>query len=309
MVDKIKQLVRNNIFDNYHLYLLYGLNDKAGFFVFANRIFFAIINDGDSQESDIDTEFLSLKTNVFIKSVKNNQLFKSGHYSILEFRSDVEHEYFETFIKLCEAYVKNGMNMSFVDFFETLFDLFKKSSEQFKKNALGLYGELKFLEKIYYEYDINLSNNWHISGSNSKYDISYYGINFEIKTSIFDDYKFFIKHYQVFNGDDNYIVVINSEENPAGETIFELVEKLRNLEPFASNLQFQINLAKEMKRISKEESKKFSITNVNIYDTKKISRLNEIPHCISDVEYKYDFELQPSEDIHELFIYFKQIFN
>jgi hypothetical protein len=93
----------------------------------------------------------------------------------------------------------------FVEFFDSLIDIFQIPNDQSFKNVVGLYGELSIIKNIYDTYKVDISPFWHLNGSSSKYDFSLKNFNLEIKTTSSKNKMIDIKHYQIFNNENNIL--------------------------------------------------------------------------------------------------------
>lgn len=276
------------------IYLIEKLSDLSGLFFNDGKILFLVFNSQNNKLSSIKTNLLEMETNVYITSIENSNSFESGFYNLLKFTGNNDSEEFISFIELCTLYSKKMSELSFSDFFHTLQELFQLPTEQSFKNALGLYGELKFLEYILKKYSIDLSPFWHISSSNSQYDISLPDFNIEIKTTL-NEKIVIIKHEQIFNVHENYLGTVIVENYDSGESLKELSDKILG---YVSNISFAIKLKKELHRIKQSdvETMKFNLKSLNLYSANVINPIKIIPDNISELHYKIDLTNEPELD-------------
>ncbi|MEL7598370.1 MAG: PD-(D/E)XK motif protein, partial [Clostridiaceae bacterium] len=289
MIQKLLTDIENSKEDN-TIYLLEKLSDTSGFFVLNKKLMYMEMNLENLSHESINTEFLSLDTNVSIHSIENNNQFDSGYYNVLTYRDSTNTINFEAFVSLCSSYAKNSSEILFNKFFYSLISLFQLPKEQQLKNMYGLYGELKFIEYIYRELNIDISPFWHTGGSNDKYDFVFSKSNFEVKTITSEELLIKLKHAQIFNSDHNYLVVVSTEHNNSGETLTELIQKLQNAKDFCNGYNFNLNIEKEKRRISLAEASsiRLKLLDVLLYETKKLNVFEDIPEEISDLSYKYN---------------------
>lgn len=303
IVEKIK-LMLNEKTDNNKLLLITTLNETSGFLLSGKKLFFASKNNGKKSEL-INTNHLSLQTNIFINTIENSPSFKPNYYDLLIYDLNIDGSYLESFVELCEIYANRSSELDFNYFFYSLLKLFEPSKESSFSNLVGMFGELVFIRKMYDEYKINISDSWHnAEGTTDKYDFSFKNVNTEIKTTIKSDQIFMLKHSQIFNCKKNYIVVINANVDNSGLTMKELYDYFKKTEPFSNNLDFQIKLESEKKKVSPADFslKKLSVSEINIFLNSKLETLVSIPECISNISYSYDFVGKENVDINDFIL-------
>lgn len=289
-IDELKIKIQTFEKDN-KIYLLESLSEFAGFFVYNGIPMFLVWNiSGNKTNNSIKTNLLEMETYVKIQSIQNSSSYQTGYYNILSFVGSINSDEFFSFVELCSLYSKNIEEISFTDFFHAMLELFQLPEEQQFKNALGLYGELKFLEYIYKTYNVNLTDYWHLSGSFSQFDISTKLYNIEIKTTLTDNVVK-IKHKQIFNEHNNYLVSIVCEKYDSGETLEQLIKKNNNI---FSNLSFAIKLKKELKKINSTDiqSLKFYMNELHIYKADTINPFKLISDDITELTYNYNLSEQ-----------------
>lgn len=308
LISKIKEIIELECYNEDETYLISVLDNDSGFLLHKNHVLFITRNIEKLDNDSINTNLLSLKNNVYISSVDNNPSFSADYYNILSFNESNENPIFDTYVELCNAYVNSQKKMPFIDFFYALINLFQLPKEERYKNLIGLFGELLFIIMIYKEYGMDISDKWHLSGSMyDKYDFCFSTLNVEVKTTLKQEHIFLIKHQQIFNDNNNYIVVNNIEEDIAGNSLDELYTYFKTVSPFKDNLNFQIKLAEEKRKIesSQVKSKKYSIKLSTIYLNKDLETIKDIPNGLYDLQYQYDFTNRKSINIEDFITFVK----
>lgn len=290
LLNKIAEAINTSPIDD-KLYLIEKCSDVAGFFVSNKHFIYMVKNTESIAPSSLQTEYLKLQSNVNIIAVENLQHFDSGLYNLIEYRVPYNENYsaFESFINLCLSHINLMNSRKFVDFFNSLITIFQNETIEKKKNIFGLFGELSLIYYFYTNFKINLVPYWHTSGSYSKYDFSVNGTNIEVKTS--NSLKEVqLKHFQIFNDDQNFLAISLVENNNSGVSLKELEEKLKKIDEVSSDFNFIINLETEKARLDKSDftNKKLKLLGIKIYDCKKINPFNEIPENITNMEYRMD---------------------
>lgn len=293
----------DNIKDKDTLYLIEQITEKTGFFSQDGKLIFIVKDEAGLRPEGIDTEYLKLQTHIKLSSVKNFQTFEDGYYNLIVFNAETSNENIFDFINLCEIYARNEEELSFRDFFYTLISIFQLPSEKMYLNAIGLYGELKFMEYCAKEIDLDISTYWHRNGELSKYDFSN-GDNFiEIKSTSNGSEIATIKHKQIFEVSDGYLVLVSTYTDDTGETIDELIESMHKEEKYFKNINFNATLTKELKRVSEVDCQtmRFVVNEIKMFNTKDIDPFDNIPVGITELNYKYDLseciEIEKGEKI------------
>lgn len=278
-------------YDKDEMFLITPISETAGFFVQNNRLLFVEFdNKGDNSEG-IETQYLNLQMHIKIKAVKNYQLFKSGYYNYILCKS-MENNDLRTFIRLCELYACNNDRIPFKTFFYSLISLFQLPMEQSYMNSLGLYGELKLILDIWNEYNIDLSPRWHIYGSFSKYDFSNGKVGLEVKTTSTLHKEITVKHDQIFDNGNCILVTIFCEENECGESLEQLVEEIREKKSVFRNINFAINLEKEIRRVSPRDYTEsfFCVKERKLFKTEEINPFMNIPDNVHRLSYQLEID-------------------
>ena len=275
------------------IYLVKKLSRNAGFFITNGHLLYIVYNFENITHKSLTTDYLLLNTDIEIHSFKHNQTFDSGKYNVLDFLPSGE-EYdennLESFVNLCISHAELMGGKSFVKFFFSLSELFQEPKGQQYKNLIGLYGELSFIKYLCQVTSLDLSDRWHTGGSLDKYEISLETKNIEIKTTAAVDEEVTIKHTQLFNSDQNYLVVVCIEESSSGKTLNQLISSMQKDPVYYNNYNFVLNVEREKKRVSPvdADNKKFLLKSIEVYDTDDINPFSEIPECVSDLTYKLD---------------------
>lgn len=275
------------------LYLVKKLSQNTGFFITNGHLLYLVYNFENITHKSLTTDYLLLNTDIEIHSFENNQAFVSGKYNVLDFLPTEEgysENNLESFVNLCISHTEFMGGKSFVKFFFSLSELFQDPKGQKYKNLIGLYGELSFIKYLCQVTSLDLSDRWHTGGSLDKYEITLETKNIEIKTTAAVDEEVTIKHTQLFNSDQNYLVVICIEESSSGQTLNQLISSMRKDRVHYNNYNFVLNIEREKKRVSPvdADNKKFSIKSIEVYNADEINPFLEIPECISNLTYKLD---------------------
>ncbi len=284
--------------DTNNLLLIKALTKKSGFFCNDKKLIFISEDDMESKNEGVETEYLKLQTHIKISSVKNDQTFKDGYYNLIIYNSNIENGNIHDFINLCVIYSNNEDELSFKEFFYSLISIFQLPSEKKYVNAIGLYGELKFLEHCLKKYKVDLSLFWHKKGPLSQYDFTSDNEFIEIKSNANGTNVATIKHNQIFDTTNGYLVLVSAYINDIGETIEEVLERIKSEGDF-NNINFNINVTKELKRISEKDYKqvRFILNSIKMYKTKDINPFAYIPDGVRELNYKFD--LSNYDDISE----------
>lgn len=285
-----------SISDRSNIYLVEKLSDNSGFFCSSGKLLYIALDIFNYSAEGIETEYLKLQTHIRISSIKNNQSFKDDFYNIIEFKNELDDANAESFLHLCSIHAANEKELNFKDFFYSLITLFQLTPEQAYKNALGLYGELKFMQYINKQNHIDLSLYWHKNGTYSKYDFSNGKIGLEVKTTSSSDSEVTIKHSQIFGEHECYLVAVICEEFETGETIQELIDELFQSPTAFNNLNFSLNLTKELNKISHKDryQTRFITGEIMFYSPEIINPFPEIPDTVTSLSYRLDLSEYPS---------------
>lgn len=286
--DIINAILSFNNKDN--LYLIYKITDTTGFFTSNNSFIYLSVDDSNLAYQSIKTEHLNLQTHIKIQSVSNDASFKNGYYNCIKYTSDLKDSNMDSFIYLCEVYSKNNNELSFEEFFNSLINLFQLPQDQRVKNAIGLYGELKFIQQVFREYNVDLSENWHKKGSYTKYDFITHSYNFEVKTITNDEMIVPIKHNQLFSSSKNILVVTEIEIDSDGETLADLINEMQLSTEYCNGINFNLKLAEELTRLSTADIKDKCFKHIctKMLLAKSINPFISIPDDVTDLEYNYD---------------------
>lgn len=126
LLNKITDAINDAPIDN-KLYLIEKCSDSAGFFVNNKKLIYMVKNNDSVVKNSLETEYLHLRSNANILSVENLQNFDSGFYNLIEYKISFNENIsaFESFINLCLAHIELMDSKNFVEFFNSLVDLFQ----------------------------------------------------------------------------------------------------------------------------------------------------------------------------------------
>lgn len=299
MLERIRSIKQMSNFRSDRVFLIEKIDDKNGFFLFEDKLTFARLSETNSG-TNLATSMLDYYPCVNLKSVENDPSFQEGYFDFLVLKTD-DSDLITSFVALCRAYVKDG-SVSFNDFIVGMIDLFQLPKRESKLNAIGLFGELYLIKVIYDSCKKDFTNGWHLSGAFSRYDFSFTKFNLEIKTSTADSTNYLIKHSQLFNDSKNYIGLIRLERvDTGGTSLKELIETMKNESPFAENVRFQIALQKELKKSFDVDvlEDRYNYKSAYFFENDKLDTIGQIPFCITEIEYRYDFDITDSLSLEE----------
>lgn len=291
-MNKLNSIIINNEFENDKLYLLLKPNNDFGFFYQNHIVYFGKKSVPNTEQESITTSYLDLNLNIYVESLSLDSSFETGKYDLLAYKGDLDNEmYFDIFYNICNAYCFDSKGISFYEFFNSLVDIFRKEKEQNFKNLVGLLGELFVIKKVYEDYHHSLANNWHLTGSNSRFDFSFKKCNLEIKATSKSESVFLLKHSQIFNNQNNFVGVCSLIETGEGESIESLFQYFKSIPEFSQNVKFQLALNDEIMKVNNlsDRRKSFVLDSFKIYSNKNMETLVDIPPMISKIEYEYDF--------------------
>lgn len=310
MIKEIRNKVNGSTFNEELVYLLYKVNENSGFCYYNGKIIYIIKNFDNLAYKSLDTIFLSLKCNLKIESIEHDSTYSTGYYNVIFYNDNIMEEEFETFVNLCYIYSECDKKIRFDEFFFKMSSLFQIPKEESYTNLLGFYGELLFLKTCYLDYNIDLSDNWHVVNTFDKYDFCINDTNcIEIKTTSKNKNVFKLKHEQIFNNLNVFIGTINIKESPSGKTIYELIENINKYDVFSKNINFQIKLEEEKRKLNSKyaNKNKFVFSDLNVYLNKELNSIEKYPCNISNIVYDYEFEGCKNVEIDELIEIIKKI--
>lgn len=275
------------------IYLAKSLSKKSGFFIADGHLLYLVFNFENIEYKSLKTDYLLLNTDIEIRSFDKKQTFISGRYNVLDFLptdKGYDESNLESFVNLCVAHTEFMGGKAFVKFFFSLSELFQTPKDQQYKNLIGLFGELSFLKYLCETFSLDLSDRWHSGGEFDKYEISLKNKNIEIKTTSMPDENVTIKHSQLFNTDQNYLVVVCIEKSSSGKTLNQLIADMQKDPTHYNNYNFMLNVEREKKRVSPvaADNKKLGVKSIAVYKASDINPLVEIPECISHLSYRLD---------------------
>ena len=280
---------------NDKIYLIEPFSKKAGLFCSNGDLLYLVQNEEGCKPQSISTDFLQMDTNIYIQSFEDNHSFPDGEYNLLMYKGtniDNNRDNVDSFIHLCSAHSKLMDGDSFEQFFQSLISLFQLPKEQNYLNLMGLFGELSIIEHIFETQQLDISSYWHLEGSSSKYDFSFPNkYSLEVKASSKGNKAVEIKHAQLFSSPNTVILAtIHVIEDNSGISVEELIERMLSNKQYCNNLQFEISLQKELKRVSQDDvrHKRFIINSFSFYLNRSINPFVIIPLNIDKLEYTLD---------------------
>lgn len=301
MIARIKELIKECIDEN-KIYLLVSLDSDSGFFSLNQKvIYMKASTTGEKKAETVNTEKLSLSTGVHVMSVNNDSTFEPGFYDYILFDGNVNDADFVSFIKICQLFTNETEKMSLRDFFFSILEMFQLPREQQYKNLIGLMGELSVIKFIYEKTGVSVASGWH-ENSTDKYDINHDGLIIEVKTTTSDLYTVKIKHEQLFGKKGIILAAVRVMDSNAGFTLFDLIDGLNQLPVFAEDFRFQLELGKELKRVSPQDSstKKIEVKGIRFYKNNDIPTIGDIPDNITGIEYNCTLIETNETDISEV---------
>lgn len=300
-ISNLRKKIQEVPLDN-TLYLMEKLPCGTGLFVSNRNLLYLVPNDERCESLGIKTEFLNLETNIYVSAFSSTaSSYANGHYNCVELVSAETHEYdgnLSAFVNMCLAHASYMHGKGFMDFFDSLVSLFQLPREQHYMNLVGLTGELLFIEYVFNEFGIDISQYWHSEGSTSQFDFICPFAKLEVKTTSIDSLRFSIKHNQLFTKtDNNYLVAVVLDESNAGRTLENIISRLLENENCCNSMQFSVNVEKEKRRVSPIEikNKRFILKKILLYRAKDINPFISIPDCVEGLSYKLN--LHPFKDV------------
>ena len=84
--------------------------------------------------------------------------------------------------------------------------------------------------------------------------------------------------------------MVSANIDDTGETLDELIGSMQAEKDYFNNINFNVNLTKELKRISELDCKtvRFVLKEIKMFNTKDINPFDNIPVGIRELKYKYD---------------------
>ena len=113
----------------------------------------------------------------------------------------------------------------------------------------------------------------------------------EVKSSSKGDKSVNIKHAQLFSLSQKVCLIsVHVIEDNSGKSIEELINEIRIDSKICNNLQFELSLVKELKRVSPEEvkRKRFITKSIHFFLNSDINPFQILPENVSGLEYIID---------------------
>lgn len=294
--NELKMLIED-LDKNENIHLLNPLSNDAGFFSTEGKLIYMSFDSFGYKSESIDTDYLSLQLHVPIRAVDNSPTFNDGFYNIIIYKGSFDDSNIESFVNLCTLHASHEYELAFRDFFYALISLFQLPTDQSYKNAVGLFGELKYMQHVAENFKIDISPYWHLRGSLSQFDFSNKEVGIEIKTTSSENASVRIKHEQIFGDYSCYLVTVECEQSDIGESLHEVIVSMQSHDTMFNNLNFAINLEKELKRIAPQQIQEllFQTNQIQSYNAKDINPFPVLPDNVFSLN--YDLDLSDSEAI------------
>lgn len=273
--------------------LVSALTDTAGFYVCDNDPIYAAISGKEQHRNTVETACLHLNLAAKLKLVnESNDDGKEETFDIIRLASFSESRELVSFIELCTMHAIGNSTLSFEDFFYSLVELFQPNKTESKLKARGLYAELSVIESFSKsENDIDLSEYWQVLGSRSKYDFVLRRCNIEVKSIASEQNEVLIKHFQLFNNDKNYLIVVAIEKNPSGKTLRELSTGLITRKDCFNTLKARLELEARLLAVSEKDLDiPYAVYSSRCYSADTINPFEKIPDRVSELQYRLNLD-------------------
>ena len=298
-LSEIKRAVASFDGSDRQIYLIERLSPKCGLFAYKNKLCFLCTHSSERTAGE-QTRHLEFLPNVLIKQIANDSSFSSGYYDLLLLKRDADDALLESFLRIVRLYATND-SLPLDAFVSSLSELFRVIAQEDSNNGVGLFGELSFLTEAL-KRKIELCDYWHLSGPFSNTDFASKDYSADVKTTLSYPPKVPIRHYQLFDGTNRGIIVVVIKLDDSGRSLVDLFKFLEDSKETSANVRFQIALAKEKrKRIdSKELEKRYSVVGYFGFESARLDTIGRIPLCVSDINYRYEFDIEKACDPFEL---------
>ena len=282
------------------VYLVAELSHHGFFMICNGCITYAVPHRPETKASSsaLKTDYISLFLGVELRPILDKKAVGEPRtLDFIQIIKDANDREKLAFIDMCSAYEESNQDQDLRDFFNTLYSLFSTTPEESRKNAVGLFGELSLIQD-FAAHEVDLSQGWQLDGLRTKYDFSIQGVNIEVKTTTAREHLVRIKHEQLFNGDANYLVFTQIEENPSGDTLRELIERLKNNVWCFNGMRERMLLEKSILAVRDEElDRSYSVFERAIFSAIDLNPFSsDLPERVSRVEYILDVVGIPSLD-------------
>lgn len=277
--------------------LIKKLNESSGFYVCDGDPIYATTDlNVHTKSKERDTSFLKLILGAKLKPIQLGEVegpCEAQDFDLVRLinwqEADNETRIVETFLDLCEIHAIQQTDVSFEDFFYSLAELFQPYKEESTLNAYGLYCELAFMDLVAKRTDVpDITKFWQLDGNTSKYDFVFPKGNLEIK-SCTKECKVLVKHDQLFNGDDNYLVAITVERNSSGESLISLMNRLIERTNCFTTLRARVELERRVLQINnKDLNRHYHVNQIRCFPVGEINMFKILPDRVSSVTYKLD---------------------
>ncbi|WP_322354114.1 PD-(D/E)XK motif protein [Paratractidigestivibacter sp.] len=273
------------------VYSVLPLTEGNGFYVCdGDPIYAAKICDTASSQSMVETECLQLRLGVRLRIVGETCHSETQRFDMIRLTKYGSEKELIAFTDLCTMHAQRDTSLTFEDFFNSLNDLFRPLREQRRLNAMGLYGELAIIDRSQKPgSNLDFSRAWQLAGDGSKYDFSFHSCNLEIKSTTSRELKVQIKHFQLFNEDSNFLIVVALEKTPNGESLRDLAARLLNSDRCFVDLRSQTELARQMLRTDEKSlDVPYLVRDIRCFSTDEIDFINDLSDRVTDLSYCLD---------------------
>ncbi len=282
------------------VYLVDELSGGKRLFVCNGDIIYASLSlpsDGDNRPA-IKTDYLELCLGINLQPIlQDGSPGDIVRYDFVRLFGSASNREKLAFLDICESHAKSRTAQTLQDFFYSVSLLFSSTSEKSKKGAIGLFGELSVIE-AFVKHGIDTSSRWQINGLQSKYDFSFAQFNCEVKTTSSKEPIALIKHSQLFNQDNNYLVFLRVEVNSGGVSVAELAKDLLSSSKCFNGLHEQIILENRLLQIRDEDlHKQYQAASLNFYSADSINPFPEgMPPSVTSATYSLNLlRAEPTE--------------
>lgn len=293
MIKKINAIIQDSAYQKEFIYFISSIDSNNGFLLSGDSVWFISKNYAKLSGLRIKTQVLNLITDVFISANDIEATFANDYYNIIEMTDYRDEEKLKIFSDLCNVFV-NNTKINIREFFNSLIEMFKNIIPQEGFDIIGFFGEIYFIKYFFEKQGINLSSFWHSGDSSDKYDFSLNGFSIEVKTTTSQEFKFVIKHSQLFSSIKTIVTLLRIFDLPNGTSAKDIIEYFQNNKEFSQILRFQIALNREVLKIKNHEdlNRKFGFFDINFFTNDQLETIEKIPLNISNVSYTYDFSGQ-----------------
>lgn len=269
-------------------YLMEEITNRSGFFVTNGQLVYGVTTTTVGVVAPVRTASLEFDAGIKLLPVKIGEDTEPQVFDLIRMISSPTDREAEAFITLCRDHALGNSPLSLRDFFFAASKLFRQEALQGKRKAIGLFGELSVI-RIAKSLGIDLSCFWQRIGGSSKYDFAMPGTNIEVKTTTRREMVAKVKHEQLFNDDQNYLVFCRAEKSPAGQTVRDFAKELIEIYGCFSSLESRLALAGELLTIDDAElDVPYRLNSYDVYDCREINPIRCVPERVTSISYDLD---------------------